>query len=337
MMVAWIPVMMSGLLAIGVEGAPEQEKAQRGRGPQNMSVFVEKVAEAVDASDEQLAQLEVIAEEHEQAMAATRNQRDEMTDAQREELSALRKQAREARRAGDDALAEKLRTQVQSLTAPSPREITEATHAKIAAVLKPEQLPAFRELVRAQRQGRGEGFGVRGRGGPGAGPGEGLALQRFIERVIVEVDATDEQQAQMKAIAEEHVESVKAEREHAAEARAENRERLQELQAEMREAQADGDEEAVQTIRAQVHELMGGPERGALMEAAFEKIGAVMTEAQKPAYDALVAETKERLAEPRGGFGGPRARRGDGPPEGRGFGRPGPRGPAPQEAESESE
>jgi hypothetical protein len=113
-----------------------------------------------------------------------------------------------------------------------------------------------------------------------------------------------------------------------------------ELREQMREASEDGDEEEVQALREQMRALMGAPQNQESLDAALTKIGDVLTEEQKPAFEALVTEAKANQAE-RPGFRGPGERgRGEERGEGRRSGRPGPRGqrraaPAPTESDAD--
>ena len=323
-MVAWIPVLLTGMLTIAAEPGPAGPRGHQMRGGQDISGLVDEVIAAVEATPEQTEKLKAIAAEHEAATTAARQKTAALSDEQRTQLKSLREEARAARRAGNTEEVDKLQAQIQELAGTNPAELVKSTHQKIAAVLTAEQLPAYREVVAAHNQQRGPGNGRGGRGGPEE-RGQGFMLQRFIDRVIEEVDATDEQQTQLEAIAKEHALAAKEAREKAQAARTAITDKLDELREELHAAMKDGDEEKTATLRTQMRELMGVPERDAMIQTTLDKIGKVLTAEQKPAYDALVAEMKERLAAGPQEFRGPRGGRGG--RDGRGPGGDGPHGP----------
>lgn len=322
-MVAWIPVLMSGLLAIAAEPNPPAGPRGPQRGLQDITPFVEQVIEAVDATEEQQTELKAIAEAHNKSAEEVRTKMAALTDEERQELQELRGKVRDARRAGDNDEVTRLQSEIHEIVGTEPAGLLKSTHDKIAAVLTEKQLPAYQALLKSQASNRG-GRGARGRGGPGEG--QGFMLQRFLDRVTEEVDATEEQQAQFKTIAAEHEAAVKAAREKAAANREANREKMQELREAMRDAAEDGDEEEMASLRTEMRTLVGGADRNEQINATLEKIGKVLTEEQTPKYEALVAELKERMAEAPQGFEGRGPGRGRGGFDGRGPGRGGPRG-----------
>lgn len=328
-MTAWISLVMLSVLAVSAENGPAEGKGMRQRGAQDINRFVAQVIEAVDATQEQAAQLEAIAKEHQEAVESMRDAHADQTDEERAQVRDLHRQVREARRDGDDAQVEKLQGEIHEIMGANPRDLLEQTHAKIAAVLTAEQQPAFQELLKTQRDSFRRGAGRQGRGGPG-GPegrrGQGLVIERFIARVIEVTDATPEQQVELKKIGAEHADAVKEARAQAVADRKANAGKIRSLREEMGAAIEDGDEEAVQELRAQMRTLMGGSTEE-LFQQTVDKIAKVMTKEQQPAYDELVAETRERLEQrpildergPRGrGPGGPGFRGrgpGQGPPD----------------------
>ncbi|HRX86482.1 MAG TPA: Spy/CpxP family protein refolding chaperone [Phycisphaerae bacterium] len=317
---------MTSVMALGADGAPAGQRGPQAfgggrgmqRGQQDMNAFAARVINAVGADEEQAKQLKAIAEEYNTAATNAREKMAALSDADRTKVRELHQKVREARRSGDDAAVADLQKEIHEITGSEPVPSPQDTYDRMADVLTDDQLPAFEELVQAQgnmRKGR-SGPGMRGRGGRG---GPEIMLQRFVDKVAVEVNATDDQRAQFQDILKQHQAEAQAEREKMDAARDEHREELQDLRSQMREAIADGDEAKIADLRQQMSKLMGARQRNQMINDVLAAIGDVLTDEQKPAYEGLVAEMKERLAATSRGVRGPR-------PEGRGPGRGGPHG-----------
>lgn len=317
-MTSWIVVLASTLLATGIEGPPQ---GRHMRGNFDISKYIDRVAETVDASEEQVAQLEAIAAEHKTSADAGREAMSALTDEQKSELKDLHDQVREARRAGDTDKVESLQAQIHDTMGWDPRELMESTHDKIVAVLTPEQVTKFEAMAKERKPGEGFGRGKgKGQGhGRGFGDGEGFGrgdrrgprdggawINRFVERVIDEVDATEEQQTQLKTIATEQTAALSAAREaKQAECKESgNRDEMRELMHDLRDAREDGDAEEVAKIQEQIKALRGTPAGEQVAQATFDKIASVLTEEQMPAYETLVAQAKERMSKARQNFDG---------------------------------
>jgi Spy/CpxP family protein refolding chaperone len=305
-MIRCTSILIATAFALSAAAMVEARPGKRHRhGPEHLARFLDEVAETVAATDEQIAQLDTIAEEHEAAMTAARDQFDNLTEAQREEARTLRRQLRAAHRAGNEEQVTSLREQLTALTGHDRRAMQESLHASVAAILTPEQLTQFEALVESKKEGKGKGrHGRRGMRGGGAG----RHLDRFVEELITAVDATEEQEAQLRAIVAEQHQAGRAARAQRAEAMKANRDALKTLRAELREAVEDGDEEMVATIRGQIQTLIGGGDRKGMMRQTMEKMADVLSEEQLPAFQTLVQDFKAKHAKGRQRGNGERGR-----------------------------
>ncbi len=294
-MTLWIPMMLASVLTMPPGTGSDSDGPPRGKHgpPGDISKFVEQVAQAVNATEEQVTKLEAIAAEHRQAAEDARAQRKQAMEANREELHALREQMREAREARDRQRAREIRDQMRGIAGQDREELMRQTHDKIAAVLTPEQLPAFQELVAEHKQRR-QAKGGKGRFGdrPGKDGGK-FRIHRFMRRLSEAISPSEEQQQQLQTIASEHVEAMKAAQASLATARQENREELQALRGQIKEARQAGDKETARALHEQMRTIVGTPGKE-VIDSTLAKIAALLTEEQKPEFDALVAEMSEK-------------------------------------------
>lgn len=236
---------------LGATGPGRPNDRPRGPQPPDVAQLIEKVKQAVDPTAEQTAQFETILSEYEATLAESRQPR----ESNRARFSELKAEMREARDSEDEARIQEIRDQMRTLRRGGPRVLIRETMRKVAAVLAPEQLPAFQEVMKEQRAARGRQAGAPGRGR--RGPGNGF--QRFADRLAKEITLSDEQQTQLEKIVAEHAASARnAQAAHRA-ARTEHREELQELHAELRDANADGDVEGAKLIQEKIRTLVGAP------------------------------------------------------------------------------
>ena len=292
--------------------------------------FIQRVIETVGATPEQAKQLEAIAEEHRKGAEAARAGREETMREHAAELQTLREQAGEAQRAGDSEKANQVHEQMRALMGGATMDLMRQTRDKIAAILTQEQRVKFEEMTRQMRQRWGAEAG-----GPGGGQMGDVNIYRFMERVIQEVQATEDQRKQFRQIAAGHIEAVKAAEAKAVVAREENRQELEDLHRQAREARRANKPEEVKAIEEKIRAIMGAPMQD-VFKATRDKIAATLTDEQKPKFEALVKQWQDRAGQrlrqagpgPRGP--GDRPRDGQGP---RGPGermrRGGPGGPPP--------
>lgn len=296
-MTSLIPLLLTGLLL----GQPGPGMGPRAGGPlggrqagpsADITPFMDRVAEAVKATPEQIEQLKVIAAEHNAAAQTTRSARQEQTEANEEQLRALREQMREARQAGDDQKVSELHGQIRALMGSPRGDLMRETRAKITAILTEEQKTAFEEFLAKDRKGLRE---RAARPGLAWGPrGQGPNIYRFIERVIETVEATDEQKTQLQTIAGEHVRAMKAAEADREIALQTHRDEIETLRLQMRDAHRAGNTEQYEALRTQLEELTGAPIADVL-KATQTKIAAVLTEEQKVKFDALIEEMQANV------------------------------------------
>lgn len=320
-MLTWICMALVSAAPVDAEKAADAPK--RPRGPQPIAAFIERLADAVDATPEQIEQLEAIADEHDAALA----EQEALTQEQQAELDQLREEHHAARMDGDDKAAEELHAQIQALQGGGRESLRRETHEKIAAVLTEEQQPIFEEMIASSRPGFGPGprergprdrgprdRGARGDRGPGGRVGMGIHL--FIDQLEEKVELTEEQKSQIDAIAVEHQKAMTELSKSQAANREQNHEKFEDLRDQLRDARADGDDEQVAAIQKEMRELMAGPAKE-VMQGTLDKIAAALTPEQTPAFEALVEEMKSRLEQR-----GPGMRPGRGGPDGDDSDRP---------------
>jgi hypothetical protein len=266
------------------------------------------VAEVVNATDEQVKQLEAIAREHQEAAHAAQAQRRELMEAKREEIDALRREMREARRAGDNERVRELQGQIREIIGKRPHGLMRQTHEKIKAILTEEQRPAFEAMVAELRSG--DRHPRRGGERPGRRGGE-VNIYDFIKRVADAVDPTDEQRQQLQKIAADHIRALKAAEADRDIARQEHREELESLHRQLREARKARDAEQIKALGETMRGLLGAPMRD-VVKSTHDKIKAILTDEQKPKFEAVVKEARtqagKRLRERGDRFRGRRAR-----------------------------
>ncbi|MBN1512309.1 MAG: Spy/CpxP family protein refolding chaperone [Phycisphaerae bacterium] len=293
-MTSLIPLLLTGLL-LGQPGpgmGPRAGGPPQGRQaglPADITPFMDRVAEAVKATPEQIEKLKAIAAEHKTAAEAARTARQEQAKANEEQLRTLHEQMREARKAGDDQKVSELHGQIRALMGSPRGDLMRETRAKITAILTDEQKTAFEEFLAKDRKGLRQHVGQPG---PAWGPrGQGPNIYQFIERVIETVEATDEQKTQLQVIAGEHIRALKATEADREIAMQTNREQIETLRRQMRDAHKAGNTEQVTTLRKQLEELTGTPIANVL-KVTQEKIAAILTAEQKAKYEALMEEMK---------------------------------------------
>jgi len=343
-MTSLIPLLLTGMLL----GQPGPGMGPRAGGPPggrqagppaDITPFMDRVAEAVNATPEQIEQLQAIAAEHKTAAQAARTARHEQLKANEEQLRTLREQMREARQAGEEQKVTELRQQMRELMGSPPGDLMRQTHAKITGILTAEQKTAFEEFLAKDRPGVRE---RAGRPGPPRGPqGQEPNIYRFVDRVIEAVDATEEQRGQLRAIAADHIRAMKAAEADRAIALQSNREQIEALRRQVREAHREGNTEQARTLRKQLDDLTGTP-MADVLKATQEKIAGILTAEQKVKFDALVQDARggrgPRSAGDRPGYRAGKAERAgkqQGAPgrEGGKRGRHGPPPPPPAESD----
>jgi len=183
------------------------------------------------------------------------------------------------------------------------------TRAKIAAILTPEQFTVFEEM--SWRRGRGmgtrgmrgmRGRDMRGRDMRGKDCWQEVGMQRFLNRLAQEIDATEEQQQQLETIAAEHSEAMKTAQTEQATVRSERYEELEDLHRQVRVARQTGNGETVEALREEIHAIMAGPIEDVVNDT-LAKIEALVTDEQKPQFDALVTEMRAKGGKPYGKAG----------------------------------
>lgn len=244
----------------------------------------------VNATEEQVKQLEAIASEHKEAAQAAQAQRREVMEAKREEIDALRQQMRAARRSGNDERIRELQSQIHEIIGTPPGELMRQTHDKITAILTEQQRPAFEAMVAELRPGDRQPR--RGGERPGRG-GEEVNIYDFIKRVADAVEPTDEQRQQLEKIAADHIRALKAAEADRDIARQEHREELASLHRQLREARKAGDEEQIKALGETMRDLMGAPIRD-VVKSTYDKIEAILTDEQKPKFEAVVKEARSQ-------------------------------------------
>ncbi len=274
----------------GYGAGPRAGDARGGRQvgpPADITPFMDRVAEAVNATPDQVEQLRLIAAEHQAAALAVREARRNPARADGEQLRALREQMREARREGDNQKVRELHEQIRAYRGGPRGDLMHETHAKITAILTAEQKAAFEAFLAKDRPALRE---RAGRPGPARSlAGSGPNIYRFIERVGETVEATQEQRQQLQAIADEHVRAVKAAEADHQIAVESNREQIQTLRGRMRDARRAGNIEQVEALRAQL-DALESTSMIDIRKATREKIEAVLTAEQRAKLDTLIGE-----------------------------------------------
>ncbi len=293
-MATLMTMVLSSLMAIQASGDPPDSKGEGKSGRPDIETFVQRVADVVDATDEQVAELEVIARKYKDAVESARAERKLVMEARGEELKSLREKMREARAAGDDAKMKELKGEIREiLGGRSQQELMRQARKEITDLLTPEQRIKFEALM-ARMNGGGKGRATTPARAERRGGGAGI--YRFIRSLAEEVRATEEQRRALLAIAADHVRAIKAAEAEQIIAREEGRQRLEALHQQLREARRSGDVKTARGLREQIEGIVGTPFRD-IMRQTHDRIVDVLTEEQMPKFEAMRSELRKTAGE----------------------------------------
>ncbi len=257
--VAWIVVASTGLAQPGPGPGPGAGPPRGGPGPgpgPMLDRFVERMDRALDLSDEQLAEVERLAEE-------TRARLDPAT------MQELAQEMREARRSGDAAREEEVRARMDALRE-SHQKLMEEFAAQVEPLLTEEQRVQFTQMrermqmERRDRESRGD-------------------MRRLIHELPEALSLTDEQRTQYDELLATMRKTGAA-----------RRESIQSLMEQLRAAEEAGDTAKADELRAQlaaVREPDGAP-----VEQFFTDLEKILTEAQKATLAELQSGAREGAA-----------------------------------------
>jgi hypothetical protein len=257
---AWLIGLSILVLALPAQAqrGPRGQRGEvgRGRGPMRvpMEGMIRNLGSELNLSEEQQTQYDAIADRYLAQWQSGEETRDQMRE--------IGRQLREAREAGDTERAEQLRGQMQELAANRGQQM-QNFFAEVEPILNQDQLARFNQI--RERMQRRQGGDLQRR-----------QMRDLLRRLPQELELTEEQRAAYDQM-------VAEQREQMGQLREQWRE-LQPLMRELRAARAEGNEQRVAEIEAELAEKRPEPPGP---NQLLDKLMPILTEAQQAKLTAL--------------------------------------------------